>query len=128
MNETAAQANHELLLGLSRSAKTATDALQYLSKQLTTISQQLLDLNRATSPALGLCGSHVAEWIDAGADPNAAIPSAQTTIVLQGIGVVPVCLQHFRALKAAVSGPQLLVAQPGTPQPPSDGLIVPGRF
>lgn len=79
MSETTTQANHELLLGIGRDMNKVTHALQ-------TICAQLLDLHRATSPALGLCGSHVAEWIDAGADPSAVIPAAQTVMVVQGSG------------------------------------------
>lgn len=120
MSETTAQANHELLLGVNRDMKDVLHALE-------TISQQVRALTLAASPALGLCSPHVAEWIDAGGDPSATLPAAQTVMMLQGVGAIPVCIGHFRALKAAMSGPQLLVAQPGVPQQSDGGLIVPGR-
>lgn len=127
MNETTTQANHELLLGLSNDAKNALRELQIISSQLLDLQRLTGDLGRATSPALGLCSPHVAEWLDAGGDPSVAIPAAQTVMALQGIGTLPVCVGHFRVLKAAMSGPQLLVAQPGVPQQTDGGLIVPGR-
>lgn len=127
MSETITQANHEMLLGLSRNTNTMTNALEHISGQLQTISQQLLDQTRAAGPTLGLCSPHVAEWIEAGGDPGTTLPGAQTVMMLQGIGALPVCIAHFRAFKAAASGPQLLLPQQGMQQPPGGGLVVPGR-
>jgi hypothetical protein len=119
MSETTTQAIHELLIGVNKGMTTMLQALGI-------ISDQLADQTRAAGgPALGLCGSHVAEWITAGADAGAEIPAAQTVFVVPGVGVVPVCLQHFQQFMASMSGPQLLVAQPGMPEP--SRLVVPGR-
>lgn len=122
MNPNAEQGIHELLLGMGQEMKLVTSSLG-------TISQQLLDQTRAAGgPSLGFCGNHVAEWMDAGADPNTPMVPAQVVMVLPGVGPVPLCLQHFRAFKEAMGGSQLLLAQPGMPQPPGgNGLIVPGR-
>jgi hypothetical protein len=126
MSETTTQAMHELLLGLNQDGKDITSVLRVMTSQLHNIFQLLADQAGAVgSPALGLCGSHVAEWIAAGGESGAVIPPAQTVFMVQGAGAVPVCLDHFRAMLASVSGSQLLVAQP--PMPPSGGLIVPSR-
>jgi hypothetical protein len=121
MAETRTEALHELLIGVNKGMTTMLQALEIISEQL---AAQI----RATGgPALGLCGSHVAEWHTAGRDDlgDVVIPPAQTVFMVPGVGAVPVCLQHFQQFMASMSGPQLLVAQPGMPEP--SRLVVPGR-
>jgi hypothetical protein len=117
MSETTTQANHELLLGLGKDMKIITHAME-------TLSQQLQTLTATVGPALGMCEPCVSAWIDRGEDPEIGIPSAQTVIVVPGVGVVPVCLWHYRDDYRSQKHSQLLVAQPGMPQ---SSLIVPGR-
>jgi hypothetical protein len=120
MSETTAQANHELLLGLSQDMKIITHALG-------TMSQQLLDLTMTIGPALGMCGSCAAAWIAAGEDPETIIAAAMTVVVDPRAGVVPVCMWHFREACKPQESSRLLLAQPGVPQTPGTGSIVPGR-
>ncbi len=120
MTETRTEAIHELLIGVNKGMGTMLQALEI-------ISEQLADQTRAAGgPVLGLCGSHVGEWYLAGGDPGVVIPPAQTVFMVPGLGAVPVCLDHFQQLMRSMSGPQLLVAQPGMPAP-GGGLIVAGR-
>jgi hypothetical protein len=129
MSETTTQAMHELLLGLNQDSRTMIVELRTISLQLSAIVRLLADQALAASgPALGLCGSHMAEWIAEGAESGVTIPPALTVFMVQGVGALPVCLDHFRAMLAEVSavrGSQLVVAQPT--MPPAGDLIVPGR-
>lgn len=104
MSETVTQANHELLLGMSKDMKIITDAME-------TFSRQLLELTMTIGPALGMCGSCAEEWIEAGEDPESPIAAAVTVVIAEGIGMVPVCMWHFRESFKARASAQISPAQ-----------------
>ena len=103
MNETTTQATHELLLGVNKQ-------LTQLGEQLLLIAGLLRDMRVSEgAPRLGLCAECVADWMQAGSDPEAIITPALAWIATPAGYPAPVCIVHFETFLKVLKTSKLLL-------------------